>query len=101
MSKLRINDGRYAKILDVWFYSDGSASVIFWNTTTQNITGRDILTRRLTEINLLDKFGDVKSNGGNGYRKYFVINNMYMTINEVDKSLSDFVNRLMSGLRTT
>jgi len=86
--------------LDVWFYSDGSASVIFWNTTTQNITGRDILTRRLTEINLLDKFEDVISNGGNGYRKDFVINNTYMTINEVDKALSDFVNRLMSGLRT-
>jgi hypothetical protein len=85
--------------LDVWFNIDGTASLEFWNTSVQNEKGRNILTKVLHEIDMLDQFDqDYWGYAGNGYRKNFQFGTGFTSMTEIDDAISGFVNRFLEAL---
>jgi len=86
--------------LDVWFDSDGSATIVFWDTELPGEEGRIALTEKLNAINSLHEFND-EILYGNGYPKYFKIGEIYKTMANVDDAITDFVKKFLSDLRNS
>lgn len=92
-----IIDGNNCKF-DVWFESDGSAQVVFWNNDVRNFSGREVLTRKLRQIGFENDFGQEVRHGENGYGKIFQIGDEYSSMTEVDQAVSNFTKRFFAAL---
>lgn len=87
--------------LDVWFNADGSAEMVFWNTSKEGEPGRKTLTNVLQNSGMLEEFADEIYFNYNGYPKRFFLGEQYKTMLEIDEAIITFTKKFLDALKNS
>jgi hypothetical protein len=97
------NEGPNGFKLDIYFYEDGSAEMIFWNPLLQTKTGLNNVKKKLEAVGFEDefKYEEETEEGGEFYRykkRFAVAKNV--SLEAVDNAVEQFAKNFMAALKS-